>query len=168
MPAGLGAVFSGRRWSEGRVKDLGHQRDLVVEIFLGYRLQLLLAYPSGPLGLTDGPRADQVSAAGIVDLVADFPDGGRLGTEGDAVVGFGGCDAPHHGGEVFRGDVGADRVGVDALGGPAGVVDGQEDAALEDEVLRVLGAAEPVEERLKQVPGEELLGWGVLAGPVAG
>ena len=48
--------------------------------------------------------------------------------------------------EVFGGEGGADRLGVDVLGGAAGSVDGEQDTTLEDEVARVGAQGESVEE----------------------
>ena len=47
---------------------------------------------------------------------------------------------------MFGGEGGADRLGVDVLGGAAGSVDGEQDTTLEDEVARVGAQGESVEE----------------------
>lgn len=54
-------------------------------------------------------------------------------------------------------NVGTDRVGVDVLGWAPYAVGGQQNSALEDEVVSVGGAGEPVQERFEGVPNQVLL-----------
>ena len=101
-----------------------------------------------------GAEADP--EAGVVGVVAHLVDVDGVGVELDPVVGLDGCDVPGHLLEVGWGDGGADGLGVDVFGGASGSVDGQQDAAFEDEGFGVGALGESVEERFEEVAGDVL------------
>lgn len=101
-------------------------------------------------------------------MLADVLNGDCVSAKLNTVINVNSSDVFDHGGEVLCRDVGADRVRVNIFGGATGTVGSEEYAAFEDEVLCVLCATEPVQERLENVPGQEFLCGGWLARFVPG
>ncbi len=93
----------------------------------------------------------------VVGLLAKLMHADRVEVEHDTVIDVDRGDVTDHVGEMLRGDVYADGVGVGVLGRAPYPVGGQQNPALEDEVAGVGGAGEPVQERFEGVPDQVLL-----------
>ena len=83
----------------------------------------------------------------VAGLLANLMHADRVEVEHDTVIDVDRGDVTDHVGEMLRGDVYADGVGVGVLGRAPYPVGGQQNPALEDEVAGVGRAGEPVQER---------------------
>ena len=82
-------------------------------------------------------------------MLSNLLDADAVDFEGDAVIGWHLGEFGHDECEVFGSDAGVDRVRVGVLGGATNAVRGEQDAALEHEVIPVPAADETVQEGLE-------------------
>jgi hypothetical protein len=96
------------------------------------------------------PRSDRYgdlyTQARVVGLLADLLNADRVEVEHQTVIDVGRGDVTDHMGEMLGGDVSVDGVGVGVLGRAPCPVGGQQNPALEDEVVGMGGAGEPIQE----------------------